>query len=54
MKYFLMCIGANAASLVCLGAAVYLAANEKSGWGWLFFSAIFATSVKVDKSKDQP
>ena len=30
----------NMASTACIIGAIYLAANDKEGWGWLLFAAI--------------
>ena len=33
--------------VICVLSAVYLMANDKSGWGWLLFAAI-ACSISVN------
>jgi hypothetical protein len=40
MKYLLANLSANLVSLACVGAAIYLAAHSKEGWGWFLFVAV--------------
>lgn len=44
---------ANIGSIICIGGAIYMAANNISGWGWfLAIGAILAVSLTI-KEKDE-
>lgn len=53
MKYILANLGVNLVALVCIGAAGYLATNDKNGWGWFLFVGLLCigsvTFTKSDK-----
>jgi hypothetical protein len=42
---------ANSASFICFGAATYLAAHEKPGWGWFLFVGILCAKVGESKTR---
>ena len=37
MKHYLLAALAMTPAVICVGGAVYLAANGLSGWGWFLF-----------------
>ena len=38
--------------IACIAGAVYLAYHEKTGWGWLVFTAIVLGSFNYNYTKD--
>ena len=43
----------KAITIICLaGGVVYLAANDKPGWGWLIFLGVFVASTSYRYIKD--
>ena len=52
MKYLLVNLSANLVSLCCIGAAGYLAANSKTGWGWFLFVGLLSAARVSFPKKD--
>lgn len=47
---------ANALSIACVGAALWLAASDYNGWGWFLFAALFcaqSSGCKCDNNDDE-
>lgn len=47
MKLALVYVIANLCSMLCVGAAVYLASIGVSGWGWFLFIACILAVTRV-------
>ena len=45
MKNSFVSITANIVSILCLGAACYMAINSIEGWGWFLFGALVTYGV---------
>lgn len=44
--------GRMMACCICLAGAVWLAHDDKAGWGWLIFAAILLGGITYSSTKD--
>lgn len=45
MMFWIAYLTSHAVSLTCVGAAWYLAANDRQGWGWFLVVALLCVAV---------
>jgi hypothetical protein len=50
MKNLIIMFGSKVVCLASIAGAVFLAANDKEGWGWLIFVAML-TAVRKQNDK---
>ncbi|MCX6929263.1 MAG: hypothetical protein NT154_39495 [Verrucomicrobia bacterium] len=47
MKSILLTISANLTSLACIIGAIWLALEDKTGWGWFLFAGVLLAAGAV-------